>query len=197
VGIRYPDGDIERTLRAGTDNSALTIVYTGEHAYSPEAKLQLDALTEVLRLRVIDRVREELGSSYSPGVVSKFAKVPVGQYALRFGIGCAPDQVPVVERAIDEIIQKLQEGGPTAAELEKVTRTWLNEHDARVKTNDYWSDRLRQRALDPALDDEGDDYVARVKALTGADVRAAAKTYASDANRARLVLASEGASLME
>ena len=130
-------------------------------------------------------------SAYSPGVSSQFTNVPVGQYALRFGIGCAPDQVPIVERTIDEIITALQTTGPSASELEKVTRTWLNEHDARARTNEYWADRLRDRALDPALDDEGPDYVSRVKALTAADVQAAARTYAVTANRARLVLVSE------
>ena len=126
----------------------MSIVYTGERPYSLGEALKLEGLTEVLSLRVTDRIREELGSAYSPGVVSQFTKVPVGEYALRFGIGCAPDQVPVVERAIDEIISALQSQGPTAGELEKVTRTWLNEYDARTKTNEYWSNRLRTRALD-------------------------------------------------
>ena len=97
--------------------------------------------------------------------------MPVGEYAVRFGIGCSPDQVPIVERAIDEIIAALQSKGPTPGELEKVTRTWLNEFSVRTTTNDYWSDRLRTRALDPELDDEGPDYVDRVKALTAADVQ--------------------------
>jgi zinc protease len=191
VGVRYPTGAIDRTLQAGSDNSALTIVYSGARPYSVAEKLKLDALTEVLRLRVVDRIREELGSSYSPGVVDQLTKVPVGQYVLRFGIGCAPDQVPTVERAVEEIVEALQAKGPTAEELEKVTRTWLNEHDARTKTNEYWSERLRDRALDPELDDEGGDYVVRVRALTAADVQAAARTYANAANRVRLVLASE------
>jgi zinc protease len=191
VGLRYATGQVDRRLEAGTDNSALSIMYTGERPYSVEDALKLDALTEVLRLRVIDRIREELGSAYSPGVSNQFTKVPVGEYALRFNIGCAPDQVPLVERTVDEIIAALQSKGPTPGELEKVTRTWLNEHDARIKTNEYWSDRLRTRALDPALDDEGPDYVDRVKALTAADVQAAARTYASGANRLRLVLASQ------
>jgi zinc protease len=191
VGVRYPTGQIDRMVRAGSDNSAVSIVYTGERPYATSEALRLAALTEVLRLRVIDRIREELGSAYSPGVMSQFSKVPVGQYALRFGIGCAPDQVPVVERTVDEIIDALQANGPTAGELEKVTRTWLNEHDARTKTNDYWSDRLRTRALDPALDDEGPDYVDRVKTLTLADVQAAARTYLNGVGRVRLVLASD------
>ena len=113
--------------------------------------------------------------------------------AVRFGIGCAPDQVPIVERAIDEIIAALQSKGPTPGELEKVTRTWLNEFSVRTTTNEYWSDRLRTRALDPELDDEGPDYVDRVKALTAADVQEAARVYASGANRVRLVLASDDA----
>jgi zinc protease len=191
VGVRYPTGRIDRRLQAGSDSSAVSIVYSGERPYSAGEALALDALTEVLRLRVIDRIREELGSAYSPGVASQFTKVPVGQYALRFGVGCAPDQVPVVERTIDEIIDALQSKGPTAGEIEKVTRTWLNEHDARTKTNEYWSDRLRTRALDPVLDDDGPEYVERVHALTAADVQAAARTYTAGANRVRLVLAPE------
>ena len=193
VGVRYPTGQIDRTLRAGSDNSAVTIVYSGERPYSAKASLELSGLTEVLRLRVIDRIREELGSAYSPGVQGQFSKIPVGQYLLRFGIGCAPDQVSVVERTVDEIVATLQSSGPTAAELEKVTRTWLNEYDTRTKTNEYWSNRLRTRALDPELDDDGPEYVDRVKALTVADVQAAARTYADSTNRVRFVLASQAA----
>jgi zinc protease len=188
VGLRYPPGDIDRVLQKGSGNSALVIVYSGQHPYSATEKMKLSALTEVLRLRVIERVREELGSSYSPGVQARFTDVPVGEYALRFSIGCAVDQVPVVERAIDGIIKALQADGPTPDELEKVTRTWLNEYDARSKTNPYWAERLRDRALDPRLDDDGPDYVARVKALSAGDVRGAARTFTGGTNRVRLVL---------
>jgi zinc protease len=188
LGVRYPAGGVERTLRAGSGTSALTIVYSGQRTYSAEEKLRLDALTEVLRLRVIDRIREELGSAYSPGVVSRFGKIPVGEYAVRVGIGCAPHEMPLVEHTLDEIVKALQTNGATPAELEKVTRTWLNEHDARTKTNEYWSARLRDRALDPELDDEGSDYVAQVKALGPADVREAARTYTDRARRTRLAL---------
>lgn len=191
VGLRYPTGDIDRALQKGSDKSAVAIIYSGQRPYSAGETLRLAALTEVLRLRVTERIREELGSSYSPGVVSQFAKVPVGEYALRFSVGCAPDQVPTLEHTIDGIIGALQANGPTAAELEKVTRTWLNEYDTRTKTNQYWSDRLRNRALDPGLDDEGSDFVARVKALSAADVKAAARTYADGANRVRLLLEPE------
>lgn len=195
LGIRYPKGLIDRVLQKGTDNSSLTIIYTGQRPYSPAESLKLNALTEVLRLRVIDRIREELGSSYSPGVVSRFGRIPVGEYAIRFGIGCSPEQVPAVEQAIDDIIAALQNEGPTAAELEKVTRTWLNEFETRSNTNGYWLGRLRDRALNAAFDDEGADFAGRVKALTTADVQAAARTYADRANRVRLVLESEPAAV--
>ena len=157
-----------------------------------QEKLKLDALEEVLTLRVIDRVREELGSAYSPGVESRFSKLPVGEYALRLSIGCTVADMPKIERVVDEIIKALQENGPTAGELEKVTRTWLNEHEARTKTNGYWAGRLRVRLLDPELDEDGPEYVARVKALAVADVQEAARTFTSGANVARLALEPEG-----
>ena len=110
----------------------------------------MTALTEVLSLRIIDHIREELGSSYSPGVVSHFTKVPVGEFALRLSIGCAPEDVPKIQESVDEIIKDLQEHGPTPVELQKVTRTWLNEHEARAKTNavlDGTAERARPRPL--------------------------------------------------
>ena len=131
--MRYPSGEIDRTLQKGSDNSAVTVIYSGVHPYSVDAALKLEALAEVLRLRVVDRIREELGTSYSPGVVSQFSKVPVGEYDLRFWVACSPDEAATVGRTIDGIIQALQANGPTAAELAKVTRTWLNEHDARTE----------------------------------------------------------------
>ena len=68
--------------------------------------------------------------------MSQFTKVPVGEYMLRFWHRSAPPtRSPAVEDAVDEIVKALQAKGPTAAELEKVTRTWLNEQDARIKTN--------------------------------------------------------------
>jgi zinc protease len=191
VGVRYPSGHIERVLQKGSGNRALAIVYSGQRPYSSAEKLKLDALTEVLTLRVIDRIREDLGSAYSPGVDSRYTKVPVGEYALRFSIGCATQDMPAIERAVDGIVGDLQDHGPTPGELEKVTRTWLNEHDARSKTNGYWAGRLRIRMLDPGLDDAGADYVARVSALSAADVQAAARTLTSGANRVRLVLEPE------
>jgi zinc protease len=191
VGIRYPAGRIERALQKGTGNSSLAIVYSGQHPYSAAEKLKLDALSEVLGLRVTDRIREQLGSSYSPGVESRFTSIPAGEYAVRLSIGCAVSDVPAIEQAVDEIIRALQENGPTAGEIEKVTRTWLNEHDARSKTNAYWADRLSMRALDPALDDAG--FPERVKALRAADVQAAARTFTSGVNRVRLVLEPERA----
>ena len=110
-----------------------------------------------------------------------------------FGSGwpVLPEEADAVRRTIDEIIGELQSNGPTAGELEKVTRTWLNEHDARIKTNQYWSNRLRTRALDPGQDDEDSSVVAHVKALKASDVQAAARTYASGANRVRLLLEPE------
>ena len=188
LGVRYPSGRVERVLEKGSGNSALAIIYSGQRPYSPAERLKLSALTEVLTLRAIDRIREQLGSAYSPGVDSRYVKVPVGEYALRLSIGCAAEDVPTIERAVDDIVEDLQDHGPTADELEKVTRTWLNEHDARSKTNGYWAGRLRIRLLDPDLEDDGTDYVARVKALSAADVQAAARVFTSGANRIRLVL---------
>jgi zinc protease len=191
LGIRYPTGHVDRVLQKGLGNSALAIVYSGQQPFSAKEKLKLSALTEVLSLRVIDHIREELGSSYSPGVVSHFTKVPVGEFALRLSIGCAPEDVPKIQESVDEIIKDLQEHGPTPVELQKVTRTWLNEHEARTKTNGYWSGRLSIRALDPAVDDDGEDYETRVKALTAADIQAAARTFTSGTNRVRVMLEPE------
>ena len=55
----------------------------------------------------------------------------------------------------------------------------------------YWTGRLSVRALDPSVDDDGEDYETRVKALTAADVQAAARTFTSGTNRVRVMLEPE------
>jgi zinc protease len=191
VGLRYPTSPVTRTLQKGADNSALTIIYTGQRAWTPSDAMRLEALTEVLRLRTVDRIREELGTTYSPGVVSDFSRIPVGEYALRFWIACSPDEAPRVDGAIGQILSDLQSKGPTPAELEKVRRTWLNEHDARTRTNEYWADRLRDRAIDPRAEEAESTYVARVKGLTIADVQEAAGSFVNEGHRVRLMLEPE------
>ena len=121
-----------------------------------------------------------------PSVVSQFTKVPVGEYMLRFGIVAPPTSSPLSRTPSTRSSRPCRRRADRG-QLEKVTRTWLNEQDARIKTNDYWSEHLRDRALDPDLDDEGPAYVTRVNALTAADVQAAA-LYADPANRVRLAL---------
>jgi zinc protease len=191
VGLRYPTSPVTRTLHKGADNSALTIIYTGQRAWTAKDALSLDALTEVLRFRTIDRIREELGTTYSPGVVSDFSRIPAGEYALRFWIACSPDEAPRVDAAIGQILSGLKAKGPTAGELEKVRRTWLNEHEARTRTNEYWADRLRDRAIDPRAEEAESTYVARVNALTAADVTEAARSFVDEAHRVRLLLEPE------
>ena len=136
VGVRYPSGFIDRTLQKGSDNSAVTVIYSGVHPYSVGAALRLEALAEVLRLRVVDRIREELGTSYSARRRERVRQSAGGRVRLRFWVACSPDEAATVGRTIDGIIRALQADGPTTAELAKVTRTWLNEDaPARRRTS--------------------------------------------------------------
>ena len=79
VGIRAPTGIVEKVVRKGTESKAMTyIAFTGPIDYSAQHRFDLQALVEVVRIKLIETLREKMGGTYSPGINAASTKVPVG-----------------------------------------------------------------------------------------------------------------------
>jgi zinc protease len=154
VGLRPVTGIVKKEIRKGTEaKSLIRMFWNGEAPYSGTEQLKLQAVTEVLNLRVIEKLREELGGMYSGGAFGSLSKFPYPNYSAGASIPCGPENVDKLIAATLGEIEKLKTQGPSETDLNKVKETWKQQYLVNLKDNSFWTRQLLQSVelgTDPA-----------------------------------------------
>ncbi|RYY09179.1 MAG: insulinase family protein, partial [Chitinophagaceae bacterium] len=192
LNIHIPPGRIEKNVYKGTEDKAtVRLVFSGSFDYNLANVIHLDALKETLEFRLIERLREEEGGVYSPGVQTASAKFPKGRYSFVVVFGCSPANVnKLVASTLDEIA-KVKVDGPPQVNVEKYIAEERRQQEVQLKTNDFWLNYLENQLQngDPLAEYQQEDRL--LKELTPASIKAAAQKYLSGENYIRLVLSPE------
>jgi zinc protease len=74
----YPaPGQITKTIYKGIDDKAnVQMIYSGDYVFNEANNMQLDALEEVLNIKLIERLREQESGIYAPGIRANYVKNP-------------------------------------------------------------------------------------------------------------------------
>lgn len=189
MGIRPVKGVVKKEIRKGQEpKSFISMAFTGEAPYSESDQLKLQALVELMNIKLIETLREDLSGIYGGGMNGTLTKNPYNNYSINVSLPCGPENVDKLVAATFSEIEKVKEKGPTEADLNKVKETFIQGYKEDVKDNNYWLQRLQRSAelgTNPAsiLTVE-----ARVKALTSKDLQEAAKRYFNTGNYFQAVL---------
>ncbi len=188
LGVRPVTGVVKAVVRAGSEpKSQVSINFTGTAPYSEEEQLRLNAVVEVLNIRIIDVLREKLTLIYGGSMRGGLVRVPYQHFHLTLTLPCAPENVDKVITAAMAEIQTMQEAGVDAADWAKVKQNWLTNHRKNLRENGFWSGRLQSAALhgtDPAT---VLDYEKQIEAITPEALQVAAKRYFQRNNYVQLV----------
>ena len=142
-GIRPPQGIVEKTVMRGVEpQSQTSLTFTAPYAYSAENSYLLTALDEVLTNRLIDKLREALGGTYSVNVTASGSRDFSKQSTIGIRFGSAPDRADELTKAIFAEIKELQEKGPTAADIEKVQEAQRRARELALRQNGFWGSSL-------------------------------------------------------
>jgi zinc protease len=164
------------------------MVLSGVFNYNREDVTSLDALKEVLQIRMIERLREDESGVYSPSVRVNTEKFPQGRYTLAISFGCAPQNADkLVASALDEI-GKLRKDGPLQANIDKWRAEAKTGFETSIKTNGFWLNYLSGQIEDKEDLHEVDGYLERLDRVTVGRLRDAARKYLSGSNYIRLEL---------
>jgi len=189
LNLRPVRGVVTKEIRRGKESkSAVTVVFTGNAAFSQMEGMRLAATVEVLNLKLTEVLREKLGLIYGGGANGALAKLPYGNYTVTLNLPCGPENVQKVIDAAFAEIRKLQQEGPTAADLAKVRQNWANVHRRALTENGWWLAQMQAAVVngdDPASILEFDK---RMAALGAADVQAAAQRYFDFGNYVQVVM---------
>jgi zinc protease len=180
VNVSWPNGVQTKTVSKGTEpKSLVALTFHGPARWSRATDNDLRTLRDVLRIRLREVLREDMGGVYGVQVNGDIARRPRQEYVLSVSFGCLPDNVDKLEKAVFDAIQALQDKGIDDDTLVKIKESRRRAHETFLKDNGFWLHELGQAyALgdDPKLIPDITPLLAQISSDR---VRAAAKQYLS------------------
>jgi len=190
LGIRSPRGKIEKTVYKGTEPKAtVDLIFSGAFDYSAAEKIQLDALKEVLQIRLLERLREDESGVYSPRVSESVIKYPHdARYSFNISFGCSPKNVEkLIASALDEV-NKLKTSGPPQVNVDKYKAEDQRTRETDLKSNIWWMSYLMDNLENQDDLHELGTYDSDVAKVSPASLKIIAEKYLSGENYIKLVL---------
>jgi zinc protease len=192
LGIRPPSGVVHRTVRRGLEPRASTqLVFTGPFDFQRANVLAIQSLADVLRIRLREALREDLGGTYGVTVRGSASRDPVPQYQFAIGFSADPARLDEVVQALFAEIEKMKADGPTQPDLAKVVETQFRSRETQLRENSFWATQFL------IYDQYGWDIgeipatSTRSQALDEDTMRAAARRYLDTFNYVRVTLLPE------
>ena len=179
---------IDEVVNAGTEpRSNSVIVFAGDMEWSSDEALALTVAGEMLGTRLRERVREQLGGTYSIFVNARAERLPDQEYLAQIIFGSDPSRTDELFGEVIDEINWLREGGEQKY-LDTVKEQFRSDREEQLRQNNFWLTRIRNAAQngDPFADPAGFDE--QLDALTLEQVVEAALRYFTPDRYIRVVL---------
>jgi zinc protease len=178
IGVKGPTGVVEKRVEKGIEPKSLSmIVFDGPFVFDQERRIALRAMTEILEMRLLSELREELGGTYSVSVNDSYQKYPKPEYSISIEFGSSPERTDDLIKQVFAEIEKFKTEGPTVKQLTDEKEALLREFETSSKENGYLLGQIALRNFhgeDPAGIWLLPDFY---KKLDAAAIKEAAKTY--------------------
>lgn len=198
VGVRLIDGNTEIKVKRGKESQAMiNLLFEGETEYTRNNRMHLAALIEVLNIKVIEKLREDMSGMYGGGFGGSVMKRPYEHYSIRATIPCGPENVDKLTNALLEIIKEAQEKGVEQKDLDKVKETWKKQYHVQLQNNDYWLTGLSNAFINQDNPENILDYEQKVNEITKEDIQNAAKKFLTLNNMVKAVMYPESSPVKE
>ncbi|MFO0569402.1 MAG: insulinase family protein [Polyangiaceae bacterium] len=178
--VSLPLGVKTKTVKKGSEpKSMVTLTFHGTEKWTRDTENDMRMLGEVLRLRLRQVLREDMGGVYGVQVGGGITRRPRQEY--RFGVtfGCAPENVTKLEQAVFDEIAAIQKNGVDPDYISKVKEARRRAHETELRDNGYW---LRELERAYAFSDDPrliPDISPMIDKVSSDRVKAAANKYIS------------------
>jgi zinc protease len=189
LGIRMPQGKMVRKVYKGQEDKAtVRLVFNGPHQYNQLNNLQLDALKEVLQLRLTERLREAEGGVYSPSVNLSYTKYPTATFTYTVAFDCAPANADKLVAATLQEIDKLKTQGPPAEDVQKNRTAKKRQWETMQNSNEFWYGFLANVYMENESPDKALTYLSTLDQITPLSLQQTAKNCFDGKNVIEFVL---------
>ena len=190
MGIRPPAKKTDKTINMGKDPKGIVGIYAESNIpWDSEKSHVFASLGQLLDIRYVEVLREEMSGIYGMGIRISLMKVPYPRLETSIYIPCSPDNTEKLTKAAMDEIRKIQQNGVSTEDLNKVKEAQRRELEKNLRENNFWIGQLMEvyRFNDPALITQAGE---RINTLTSEKLQEAAKAIDLE-NYVRLVLVPE------
>jgi zinc protease len=192
LGIHIPPGKLSKKVFGGTENKAtVRMVFSGDYMYGPENNITLQAIKEILSIKITQHLREDESEVYSPSVQVSFNKYPKQRYSFTVAFGCAPANADHLMESVEKEMAALRQNGPEAEDLVKFRAEYKRIHESQMTQNNYWLDYLVNQYENQEEPTATLDYTGRLERVSAAMVQEGAKKWLDGKNEIRFELLPE------
>ena len=184
-----------RTIRhtGPADQSIVRFTWPTRDGEDPVEAMKLELLEKVMRIELIETIRERLGKAYSPAADSQTTRTWRGYGT--FGVAASVNlaDLPATRAAILAAVADLRDHPVSPDTLQRAREPMLEALDNDLKSNRSWLSLVDRAQTQPDRIDRQLKARARLSALTAADVQAMARTYLTPDRAVEVDVLPEGA----
>jgi zinc protease len=179
LGVRHPKGVVEKVVKRGSEpKAAVTLTFHGdEKKWTQELERDAGILASVLRIRLREILREDMGGVYGVSVYGDVSRKPRATRSFGIRFGCAPENVAALKKAVFDEIARIQKEGVTQDYLDKVKEARRRSFETSLRDNGWWEDELADAFLYGDDPEQIIDLDARLARVTVQNVQAAARHF--------------------
>ncbi|MES2484909.1 MAG: insulinase family protein [Bacteroidota bacterium] len=178
LGYRLAKGEIKKVVNKGTDpKSNVTIMYYGDTKYDAKEAVALQALGEILTIKLLEQLRENESGVYGINARGSMGKVPYGSYNFNISFPCGPENAEKLTASALAELQKIIDNGPEAKDLTKFKEAELLDYKKDIKDNNFWLSYFEKSFINGSSPEEIFAIEKKVNDVTAKDVQAVAKKY--------------------
>ena len=189
VNITYPKGKVVTEVKKGIEKKAsVRLVFSNSFDWSLENRFKLDAMMEVLNIRLREVLREDKGGVYGVGAFARPSLYPKQENKVYIVFGCNPDRVEELISAVMDQIKEIKENLPTDSNVTKVKEIQTREREVQLKENNFWVNALNTyywNGDDPKLILKKQQFINKID---GKQIQETAKKYLIMDNYMKFVL---------
>lgn len=173
--VRPFKGQNDFQFKKGKDDKSLILgVFHGEVPYNATTELQLEGLSEVMNISIIEEMREKIQGIYGGGTQVQLAKLPIGNFQFILQLPCGPAKVDTLVKTFRSQLEGLAKNGVDTGYVSKVKKAWIEKYRVDSKKNEYWLSALQEIKLGERNADQVVNAEKYFNAFSAADVKKAA-----------------------
>ncbi len=191
----FAKGKVNDVVYKGSENKAtLALVMNKPFVNGDKEKIVIDVMGEILQIRVTEKIREELGSVYSPYMGVDYEIQPKTEFSMIAYYGCSPENVDKVENATWEILDEMMNIGATEENLAKAKEQLIKGRESSYfSSNSFWAGVIKDSYIYNTPIQNMEKYSEIVNSVTIEDLKAAAAKYLTHNEFVKVTLLPESA----